>query len=210
MVSQISLLAGNAERHAENPAFRADMVLTLKETADRMNDLISRLARPDQKRGGEGGGCDLTAVARGIAATGLMRGRVVVTADGPLLVCADAESLKQAVSHLVQNAIDATPPDGAPVELILSRTGSEARLEIVDQGCGMSADFIANGLFRPFASTKSAGFGLGAHEAQALITAMSGRIDVASRQGHGTRFAISLPLLQEDAASQTHQDRKIG
>jgi putative PEP-CTERM system histidine kinase len=210
MVSQISLLAGNAERHAENPAFRADMVLTLKETADRMNDLISRLARPDQKRGGEGGGCDLAAVARGIAATGLMRGRVVVTADGPLPVRADAEALKQAVSHLVQNAIDATPADGAPVEMILSRADGQARLEIVDQGCGMSADFIANGLFRPFASTKSAGFGLGAHEAQALITAMGGRIDVASRQGHGTRFTISLPLLHEDAASQTHQDRKIG
>jgi signal transduction histidine kinase len=39
---------------------------------------------------------------------------------------------------------------------------------------------------------------------------MSGRIDVASRPGHGTRFTISLPLLHEDAASQTHQDRKIG
>ncbi len=46
LVSQMSLLASNAERHADNPAFRADMVLTLKETVARMTDLLDRLGRP--------------------------------------------------------------------------------------------------------------------------------------------------------------------
>lgn len=216
VVSQISLLASNAERHAENPAFRADMVLTLRETADRMNDLISRLARPDQMRAVEGGGCDLAKVARDIAATGLARGRVVVTGEDPLFVRGDAGQLAQAIGHLVQNAVDATPTDGAPVQMALSRADDAARLDIVDEGCGMSTDFLANGLFRPFASTKSNGFGLGAHEARALINAMDGRIDVVSREGQGTRFTISLPLRQENGqedappAPQFNRDRKIG
>src|SRR3546814_3564282 len=38
LVSQLSLLARNAERHADNPDFRADMVLTLKESVGKMND----------------------------------------------------------------------------------------------------------------------------------------------------------------------------
>ena len=43
LVSQLSLLARNAERHADNPEFRADMVATLKSSVGKMNDLLARL-----------------------------------------------------------------------------------------------------------------------------------------------------------------------
>src|SRR4029077_20341764 len=45
LVSQISLVARNAERHAENPEFRADMVATLQSSVKKMNDLLARLSR---------------------------------------------------------------------------------------------------------------------------------------------------------------------
>jgi len=112
--------------------------------------------------------------------------------------------------------MDATPLNGAPVQMIMSRADGAARLDVVDQGCGMSAEFLASGLFRPFASTKSDGFGLGAHEARALITAMGGRLDVTSQQGQGSRFTISLPLMPETAdegapaAPELQSDRKTG
>ena len=44
LVSQLSLLARNAERHADNPEFRADMVATLQSSVGKMNDLLARLA----------------------------------------------------------------------------------------------------------------------------------------------------------------------
>jgi putative PEP-CTERM system histidine kinase len=44
LVSQLSLLARNAERHADNPEFRADMVATLQSSVGKMNELLSRLA----------------------------------------------------------------------------------------------------------------------------------------------------------------------
>lgn len=44
LVSQLSLVARNAERHADNPAFRADMVATLESSVGKMNDLLARLA----------------------------------------------------------------------------------------------------------------------------------------------------------------------
>ncbi|HEX5259039.1 MAG TPA: XrtA/PEP-CTERM system histidine kinase PrsK, partial [Sphingomicrobium sp.] len=44
LVSQLSLLARNAERHADNPEFRADMVATLQSSVGKMNELLARLA----------------------------------------------------------------------------------------------------------------------------------------------------------------------
>lgn len=203
LVSQISLLAGNAERHADNPAFRADMVLTLRETADRMNGLVARLARPDQPQASQQQqACDLVEVARAVAGSGGARGRVTITGEGSLPVRGDPLRLRQAIGHLVQNALEATPPDGAPVRLVLARAAGLARLDIIDQGSGMSAEFIATGLFRPFTSTKATGFGLGAHEARAIVTALGGRLDVESRPGEGSRFTISLPLLGENEAGR--------
>ncbi|CAN5349076.1 PEP-CTERM system histidine kinase PrsK [soil metagenome] len=214
MVSQMSLLAANAERHAENPAFRADMVLTLKETASRMNDLITRLARPDQPRGGETDVCDLALVARSVAGQGQARERAIIAGETSLPVRGDATALAQAIGHLVQNAIDATPADGPPVRLHLSRQDDSARLTIIDCGRGMSAAFLRDGLFQPFTSTKAGGFGLGAHEARSIITGMGGQLGVASRTGEGTQFTLSLPLIAESAdMSETHSmtgERKAG
>lgn len=209
MLSQISLLAANAERHADNPAFRADMVLTLKETADRMNGLIARLARAEPLPGPRGTACDLGALARRMAAR---PGAVPVVVDGdeaPVMVSGDAERLAQAVAHLVQNAREATVPGGPAVRLVIGREGAFGVIEIRDSGAGMSADFIASGLFRPFTSTKQGGFGLGAHEARAIVTAMGGRMTVDSREGEGTRFTLSLPLLVENTP-ESLAERKTG
>jgi hypothetical protein len=45
LASQLSLLARNAELHAENPDFRADMLVTLRNSADKLNALLARLSR---------------------------------------------------------------------------------------------------------------------------------------------------------------------
>src|SRR6185437_950120 len=44
LVSQLSLVARNAERHADKPEFRADMVATLQSSVGKMNELLARLA----------------------------------------------------------------------------------------------------------------------------------------------------------------------
>ena len=72
--------------------------------------------------------------------------------------------------------------------------GAEVAISVIDSGKGMSADFIRNQLFQPFASTKDGGFGVGAFEARSLIAAMGGRIEVDSRPGAGSRFTVFLPL----------------
>lgn len=207
LASQLSLLARNAERHADNPAFRQDMLLTLGNAADKLNALLSRLSRygtgHGDKLGETEGPLDARGVVEGLAARWpSVAGRAQVTVDAGHARCpvrAPREALEQVLTHLVQNAVDASPAD-AVVRLAVSSEVGEVHITVSDTGSGMSAEFVRNALFRPFVSTKPGGFGIGAFEARELVKAMRGRLEVESREGAGTRFAICLPLAGSEAA----------
>ena len=143
LVSQLSLVARNAERHAANPEFRADMVATLQSSVRKMNDLLARLA--PGTRGTSGVAPRPFAVQPVLAAVAEAKQRlhpITLSGDSRLGALADPAALDQAISQLVQNAIDASPAD-APVALRFGAVGDELRIEIADSGCGMSPDFVA-------------------------------------------------------------------
>jgi putative PEP-CTERM system histidine kinase len=192
LASQLSLLAANAERHAENPAFRADMLVTLRNSSDKLAALLARLGRYSQGPVGNLAELDLTALAQRLAERFCALHPVALTREDPVWVMADAEALEQALTHLVQNAIDASEPQ-APVYLDVTSDGLLGQIEVIDAGCGMSPEFIRTGLFKPFVSSKYGGFGIGAYEARDMIISMNGRLTVESREGVGTRFAVILP-----------------
>ncbi len=200
LVSQLSLVARNAERHADNPEFRADMIATLQSSVARMNDLLARLSQHNK-----GKAETLSAVAPGPIIDALAKARraqhpVILSGDLGLFAEADPLRLEQALGHLLQNAIDASPP-AEPVSITVRAEGEELVIDIVDRGSGMSAAFIRDKLFKPFASTKDNGFGVGAFEARTLIVAMGGRLHVTSREGDGSHFTVTLKL----AHHQRHQ-----
>ena len=192
LVSQLTLVARNAERHAENPEFRADMIATLQNSVGKMNDLLARLSQHNRSRVEEPRTVSLRAITDTVAAAKRASHVLRVEGDKDILAFADPVRLEQALSHLVQNAIDASPAN-TPVIIHAGRRDTEIVLSVIDQGNGMSAEFIRSHLFRPFASTKEGGFGIGAYEARSLIAAMNGRLDVSSREGGGSRFDIVLP-----------------
>ncbi len=202
LASQIGLLARNAEHHAENPAFRADMLVTLRNAADKLNALIARLSRYGAGGGQGGEAIALDALARRLAERFEGQHPVVVARVDAVLVAGMAEPLEQALAHLVQNSIDASASE-APIFLSAAVNGLNGEFEVVDSGCGMSPEFVRNKLFKPFVSTKSGGFGIGAYEARELIRAMGGRLDVESREGLGTRFVLRLPLAAASELLQT-------
>ena len=59
----------------------------------------------------------------------------------------------------------------------------------------MTAAFIRDTLFRPFASSKPRGFGLGAFQARELVRAAGGELAVESVLGDGTIMRITLPRM---------------
>lgn len=194
LVSQIALTARNAERHADNPAFRADMILTLQDCAERMNTLLARLS----KHGGVTEPLVAADVALGDVLV-LVAGRhgathpVLIEGDRNLLVFANRSRLEQVIGHLLQNAVDASDP-ASPVILRAEAEEGGAVLHVIDHGCGMSADYVRDELFRPFSSTKQGGFGIGAYEARELVRTMGGSLGVTSAPGKGTTFTLRLPL----------------
>ena len=194
LASQLSLLARNAELHADKPAFRADMLVTLRNSADKLNALLARLGRYGSNAAGTCVRTNLREMAGRVRARLAEADRVVIVGGGEIAVLADPDGLEQALVHLVQNAIDAAPAE-SPVRLALSSDGIRGRIEVIDAGAGMTADFVREGLFKPFVSSKQSGFGIGAFEARELVRAMGGRLDVESRVGIGSRFTVSLPLV---------------
>lgn len=212
LASQLSLLAHNAEIHIDKPAFRTDMLVTLRNSSDKLSALLARLSR-------YGGASEpispVPAEQVAKAVIGRFRGGhpVVLAECQPCVLKASRDALEQVLVHLVQNAIDASPPE-TPVFLTLTCDGADARFEIVDSGIGMSPEFVRTQLFKPFVSSKPGGFGIGAYEAREQVHRMGGRLDVESREGMGSRFLIRLPLalgLDQPAAlpQTTAQTRKI-
>jgi putative PEP-CTERM system histidine kinase len=200
LVSQLNLVARNAERHADNPAFRADMVETLKDSAGKLADLLARLSPHDKSRPEEPRAIAALSFVASLAARPRAGVEVTTAGDPELMLRADPVRLEQAFVHLLQNAIDASPA-GASVAVTAYRRGLEGAIEIVDQGQGMSSEFMRTQLFRPFASTKAGGFGIGAYEARALVASMGGRIEVESHEGVGSRFTIVLPRAGAEVAA---------
>ena len=193
--SQFGLLARNAERHAENPAFRADMLVTLRNSADKLDALVSRLGRYGRGNTETVAPLDLGALVRKLAKRHGATHPIDCISEGVCEVLATAEPLEQALGHLIQNAVEASQ-SGAPIVLEIRNSALRGEIAVIDVGKGMSPQFLRHDLFRPFVSTKENGFGIGACEARELVKAMGGRLDVESREGLGSRFVVSLPLAE--------------
>jgi putative PEP-CTERM system histidine kinase len=193
LASQLSLLARNAEKHAAKPEFRADMLLTLRNSTDKLQALLARLGRYGAHGNEAPEPVALNELLASIAQPYAGQHEVVVVERDPCTVVAEREGLEQALVHLVHNAIEASPED-TPVFLDVTREEAHAVVEVIDAGAGMDPEFIRTKLFKPFNSSKPGGFGIGAFEARELVRAMGGRLDVESREGLGTRFRIRLPL----------------
>ena len=191
LVSQLSLLARNSERHADNPEFRADMVATLQSSVGKMNELLARLAPQSSARVQRIEVQPLRAILTDAIAAKRRDREVQLLGDAGLCAAVDAAALEQVIGHLLQNALDAS--SGTPVTVRVSASEGNIAISIADKGVGMDGDFIRNRLFQPFASTKPGGFGIGAFEARSLVTAMGGHLGVDSRPGRGTVFTITLP-----------------
>jgi signal transduction histidine kinase len=114
----------------------------------------------------------------------------------------DPMRLEQALTEIISNALDAMPEGGQLT--IAAREGGEAHadgiaLEISDSGQGIPAEILPN-LCEPFFTTRPEGTGLGLAIAKRYVEETGGRLDIASRIGHGTTVRIWLPAASGDTA----------
>lgn len=193
IVTQLSLMLKNAQRLRDNPEFQEDMLLTVESSLEKMRRLMLQLREgatpPDGSRGVE-----LAPLVAKLQKLSAAAGRQVeAEVDATLATRGHEERLERVLGHLVQNALDATPPDGR-VWLKVERFGGQIRVEVGDTGHGMTEDFVRNRLFKPFNSTKHSGMGIGTYESALYIRELGGSLSVDSHPGKGTLIAVLLPL----------------
>ena len=191
VAAQLSLVVHNAARHLESPGFAADAMRTVQDAEGRLGRVLAAFREPP----GAGELAPLEAIAQEAIARVARRRPVPRLAALPSLAAGAVQSkrLVEVLEHLLQNAQDATPADGH-VELRLAGAGARVIVEILDDGRGMSAEFLDNHLFRPFRTTKGkAGMGIGVHQSLQIVRELGGQLVVQSSPGEGSCFRLSLP-----------------
>lgn len=130
----------------------------------------------------------------------------VVSGSGPMVVRGDANRLRQAVWHLLANAIKFTPRGGC-VDVTLETNG-HACLTVRDSGPGIDPTFLPR-VFERFTQADSSptrasgGLGVGLSLVRELVERHGGDITVSNNEGGGARFTIQLPLHTADQKDAT-------
>lgn len=194
IVTQLSLLVRNAEKHSDNPEFQNDMLHTVSHSVERMKQLMLQLRDGATPASGVSG-VVLADVAKRVHQAKLPQfPELQLTIMEPVVTRGHEERIERVIGHLVQNAIDASAPTGN-IQIVVGREKGMAVVAVTDTGKGMSADFIHDRLFKPFQTTKNAGMGIGAHESHQYVQELGGKITVDSTIGLGSKFKITLPLI---------------
>lgn len=194
LIAQQSLVVKNAEKHKDNPAFVEDAIQTIKNSVERMNNLLRKLQRNEDE---EIKVLDLKEVFVETIKRCQKRqpAPTLVPFSGEIKVKADFDSLVMVFTHIIHNAQDATSNDGF-VDITTEISEDIVTVTIEDNGSGMTDEFIHTKLFKPFETTKSGkGMGVGVYQAREYIQSIEGSITVESSLGEGTTFIITFPAL---------------
>ena len=117
---------------------------------------------------------------------------IEVRLDKNVLINGIKGEIRQVISNLLMNALEAMEPHGK-VDLAVFAQEDEAVLSISDTGPGMNEELVEK-IFEPFFTTKQGtGTGLGLWITQTIVEKHGGKIEVSSRQGagdHGTSFEV--------------------
>lgn len=198
-VAAIRILAETGERLGQRGAHEEAGAYFSRITAltDRIGTITDELLRFSRRGNREPRNVPLQQVIDG--ALLLLRDRMnqmsidlsLPTEQGlDLIVRGEHVALEQVLVNLLQNAIDATGPQGR-ITIEMSDAGQSVRLSVVDNGPGLTADQRAN-LFQPFATTKADGLGLGLVISQDIMRGLGGDL-VADEVGDGARFTMIIP-----------------
>lgn len=197
----LSLLVSNMEEQFDEEEFRADAMKSLTEATDKLRSLVAKLSEPVRSLSGEfklPRPVDLIpfikrVIARAVEPAASLH-EVEIQLPPSLIAIADNERIENVVENLVLNALEAmgTTKGKLTIEAGPAEKGF-VFLSVCDTGPGMTEEFQRTRLFRPFATTKTKGIGLGLYTCRELIRALGGRIEVESERGSGTCFRIVLP-----------------
>lgn len=215
-VSGLSLVVENAKRHLSRPEFQHDAMAVVERTVGSLKELMNQvagMARPSEPEAipvPVRALLDEAAAACGLAAGERDGVHFRVLCRGPETATVDRRLMLRVLVNLLTNAREALSGPGdievlADVEPTGTNGAGVLNLLVRDSGRGMSEEFIRTALFRPFATTKPAGLGVGLSQCKSIVEAHGGTISVESRLGTGTTFSVRVPA--GNMATVPHAER---
>jgi signal transduction histidine kinase len=116
----------------------------------------------------------------------------------------DELRIRLLIKNLLDNACRYSSGSGFAVEIKLQRQADDLVMEVIDQGPGIDAGDLER-ITEPFYRADTArlrstgGYGLGLYLCKLIVEAHSGRLEIQSKPGQGTRVIVRLPIFADSA-----------
>ena len=203
----LTVIKGNADLMRRMKSFDMESLTSIDQEAGRLSRLVGGLLLLAQAESGKLA-LAMQRVELDLLLTEVFQEMIVLAGNSvrvhlneidQVYVSGDRDRLKQVLINLVANAIQYTPP-GGDIFLSLDTIKEQARIICRDTGPGIPAEDLPHIFERFYRAEKSrtrgktTSFGLGLSIANWIVERHGGRIEVNSREGVGTTFAIWLPL----------------
>ena len=200
LVSTLSLVVQNSKIHFSNPEFQKDAFQTVSDTVGKMKNLIIKLSSSPKDLEYKFENVDVKNIIEEASEELKLRKvpKLKLTKsysdiDGEYTMKGDLRALKKVFLNLFLNSLQSLPNGEGEIKIAIEKKEGEYSIEIADNGCGISKEFLDKNLFKPFKTTKKEGLGIGLYQCKTIIDAHNGRLEVESGEGIGTKFIINLP-----------------
>ena len=205
MSFRLRMLLDNLEENYSDPDFKRSVQELLAATVERLEGIAGRF-----QAHADGvfvkillDANDVLRAVVGTATSGRGRGRVETALPSTALalgelpaIWADPDYLQDAFTSLLDNALEAAGPRGKVVVrsfASLARGRARATVDFIDNGQGMSPEFVRERLISPFGTTKQNGVGLGLYTAARIVRYHRGTVRILSAPGGGTVVRLACP-----------------
>ncbi|HQU13055.1 MAG TPA: PAS domain-containing sensor histidine kinase, partial [Thermodesulfobacteriota bacterium] len=176
----------------------AEVIGTIREAVSSMEVIVNELLEYTREIALHLDEYDLVKITRS-AIFGLEeeagRKGVSVAVSAPLVPCTalvDGIRVKQVLTNVVKNAVEAAPDRSGKVLVTLSERDGGVRITVEDNGPGMTGEELGK-VFQPFYTNKAQGVGLGMPIVKRLVELHGGEVRIDSGSGRGTTVSVDLP-----------------
>lgn len=207
-LAPLRMAAANLVENLDNPDLVASCARDIDQVADRMDHLVHRLRELRQSHQSNAESlCPNELVREVVDGMPILKTptlQVDLTLKATRSTRGDRGMLRRVLENLLQNAVEATNGSGTvtiSTQDLQSNGSAQVRIGVADTGCGISEEFLRDRLFRPFATTKRKGVGLGLYQCRSIVTNHGGELRVRSEVGKGTTVEILLNASEDEGRS---------
>jgi two-component system heavy metal sensor histidine kinase CusS len=140
---------------------------------------------------------------------------IMLRCDGNVIIEADPQLVRRAVSNLVANAVVHTP-SGGKIQLAAKedKENNVAEITVRDNGCGISGEILPHIFDRFYSIDKKCNFplhgiGLGLPIVRSIMNLHAGSVGIKSTPGDGTTVVLRFPLQLSDGQDAARQQFRV-